>query len=154
MLRIFSKTTLLAAALLTGICIGLFAASPVAAQGPDDCPPTCHQCSHGSGLSCLHHPRVNCRDRQYGQPDLFYNYYVPDTCGGVPAAMYIAPRPVPPLVGHTYYTYQPFLPHELLYQHHRTYYRYYNHGRGLTRTHISWKRAPMTGATQFLRIAR
>ena len=58
---------------------------------------------------------TNCRPRTYGQPDLFYNYYVPGTCGGVPAAAYIAPVPVPPVVGHTYYTYQPFLPNELLY---------------------------------------
>ena len=55
-----------------------------------------------------------------------------------------SPRvPVPAWVGHTYYTYQPFLPNELLYQHHRTYYRYYDQGRGLTRTAISWSRPPI-----------
>ncbi len=63
----------------------------------------------------------------------------------MPAALYVAPRPVPPVVGQTYFTYQPFMPHELLYQHHRSYYRYYDCGRGLTRTHISWYRAPVSG---------
>ncbi len=87
--------------------------------------------------------QVNCRQQTWGTPELFYNYYVPGTCGGVPAQMYLSPRPVPPMVGHTYYTYQPFMPHELLYQHHRKYYRYYDNGRGLTRTHISWYRPPV-----------
>lgn len=57
--------------------------------------------------------------RQY---DLFYNYYV-DGAGGVPAQLYIAPRPTPPLVGHTYVTYQPLMPHEYLYRPHLRVYR-------------------------------
>ena len=55
--------------------------------------------------------------------DLFYNYYV-DGDSGVPAQMYPAPRPTPPFVGHTYFTYQPFLPHEFMYPHSRVYRRY------------------------------
>lgn len=81
--------------------------------------------------------------RTYGQPDLFYNYYVPGGPGGVPAAMYLAPRPVPPLVGHTYHTYQPLMPHEYLYQHQRKYYRYYGCGTGLTRTRVRYVRTPI-----------
>lgn len=54
--------------------------------------------------------------------DLFYNYYVPGN-GVPPAQLYVSPRPTPPLVGHTYVTYQPFYPHEWLYPHHRVYYR-------------------------------
>ena len=81
--------------------------------------------------------------RSFGQPDLFYNYYVPGGPGGVPAAMYLAPRPVPPLVGHTYYTYQPLLPHEVMYPHQRRYYRYYNCGPGLTRTSVRFMRTPI-----------
>ena len=161
MLRIFGKTTWLAAALFitTSLVLpwtpGASAEEPAAsadsqvggenvASGAQSCP-TC-------GLR--HQQTANCRPQYYGQPELFYNYYVPGTCGGVPAAMYIAPQPVPALVGHTYYTYQPFMPHELLYQHHRTYYRYYDGGRGLTRTHVSWYRPPLTSWTQYLRIAR
>jgi hypothetical protein len=54
--------------------------------------------------------------------DLFYNYYVPPVGeGSVAAAMYPCPRPTPPLVGHTYITYQPLMPAEFLYQHHRHY---------------------------------
>lgn len=83
-----------------------------------------------------HNPQ--CREYQYGTPDLFYNYYVPPTCGGLGAQLYVAPLPVPPHVGHTYYTYQPLMPHEFLYKHHRTYHRYYDDGRGLTRTSVRW----------------
>ena len=54
--------------------------------------------------------------------DLFYNYYVPPVGPySVGAQMYLCPRPTPPLVGHTYITYQPLMPHEFLYTHHRHY---------------------------------
>lgn len=73
--------------------------------------------------------------------DLFYNYYQSGSImGGVPAQMYLSPRPVPPLVGHTYITYQPLMPHEFLYRHDRTY-RRYNSPRALIPsnvTRVSW----------------
>jgi hypothetical protein len=73
-------------------------------------------------------------------PDLFYNYYVPPGEGGaVGAALYPSPRPTPPLVGHTYVTYQPLMPHEFLYRHHRTYVRWHPGG-GHTKTHVIWGR--------------
>lgn len=84
-----------------------------------------------------------CIEREAGNPDLFASYYAPATCGGVPAQMYVSPLPTPEVVGHTYITYQPFMPHELMYPHHRFYYRYYNGGRGLTRTHVSWHNVPV-----------
>ena len=60
-------------------------------------------------------------------PDVFYNFYVPPVPAGaypgVGAQLYVAPRPVPPRVGHTWYTYPPFMPHEFLYKHHRRYIR-------------------------------
>lgn len=60
-------------------------------------------------------------------PDVFYNYYVPPVpAGGYPgfgAQLYVAPRPVPPRVGHTWITYPPFMPHEFLYKHKRRYVR-------------------------------
>jgi hypothetical protein len=94
-------------------------------------PGGCRTCSNGE---CLY--------RFYGQPDLFYNYYAWPSCTGLGAELYISPRPVPPLVGHTYITYQPLMPHEFMYSHHRTYHRYYNGGQGLNRTlvtyHHSW----------------
>jgi hypothetical protein len=63
-------------------------------------------------------------------PDLFYNFYNgPTPCGpGLPAQLYISPRPTPPLVGHTFITYQPLLPHEFMYHHHRKYYKYHHLG--------------------------
>jgi hypothetical protein len=93
--------------------------------------------SASTALAGGRHP-AECRSYQYGNPDLFYNFYVPPTCGGIGAEMYISPLPVPAHVGHTYYTYQPFMPHEMLYKHHRSYHRYYNEGRGLTRTSVRW----------------
>jgi hypothetical protein len=53
-------------------------------------------------------------------PPVFSNYYA-DT-PGVPAQLYVSPLPTPPVVGHTWITYQPLAPHEQLYHHHRRYY--------------------------------
>lgn len=72
-------------------------------------------------------------------PNLFYNYYVPPVgCGGVGAQLYLSPRPTPPLVGHTYVTYQPLMPHEFLYEHQRKYLRR-NPGSGWTVTSVEWR---------------
>lgn len=71
-------------------------------------------------------------------PDLFYNYYVQDPVYGIPAEMYTAPITTPPHTGYTYHTYPPLYPHEFLYRHHRTYYHYYNGGKGLNRTKVKW----------------
>ncbi len=153
MLRNFKKTTLFATALCASL--GFFACS-AHAQELTECPPGTAAGAAGQGW--LHHQRQNCRPQTWGSPELFYNYYVPGTCGGNPAQLYLAPRPVPPYVGYTYFTYQPFMPHELLYQHHRTYHRYYNGGRGLTRTYVSWYRPPvrsgLTAVYNHFRIAR
>ena len=161
MLRIFATTTWFAAALLTCSCLGLVGLQQASAAESSNCPncgPTVAKHRPGHGHLCGKCNQQNCRQRQYGQPELFYNYYVPGTCGGVPAQLYVAPRPVPPVVGETYYTYQPFMPHELLYQHDRTYYRYYDNGRSLTRTHISWYRptvpSMLGGLANHFRIAK
>jgi hypothetical protein len=88
---------------------------------------------HGHHGNC-----IACRNHEYGNPDLFYNFYVPPTCGGMGGEMYPAPGLVPAYVGQTYFTYQPLMPHEFLYKHRRVYHRYYNEGRGLTRTSVNW----------------
>ncbi len=70
--------------------------------------------------------------------DLFYNYYAPPAGeGGVSAKLYPCPRPTPPLVGHTFITYQPLLPHEMLYKHHRVY-RTQHEDAARTRTSVRW----------------
>jgi len=70
--------------------------------------------------------------------DLFYNYYAdPGVCGTAAAELYISPQPAPPFVGHTYVTYQPLLPHEMLYQHKRTYWSHPWSG-GWTRTRVHY----------------
>lgn len=79
------------------------------------------------------------RHISYQQPkDLFYNYYAqPGPYNGAAAEMYLAPRPVPPHVGHTWVTYQPFMPHEFLYHHNRSYYTHSN-GAGWRRTNVRY----------------
>ncbi len=57
--------------------------------------------------------------------NLFQNFYTPQGPSISTAAMYNAPHPVPYWVGTSMYTYQPFYPHEHLYQHKKNYYNYY-----------------------------
>lgn len=84
--------------------------------------------------------RTRAGDPHHKTPNLFTNYYVPPGgCGGTAAQLYVSPRPTPPLVGHTYVTYQPLMPHEFLYPHSRTYVRR-NPGSGLTVTKVWWDR--------------
>jgi hypothetical protein len=101
---------------------------------------------------------IVCREREAGNPDLFANYWVPPGCGQVGASLYVAPQPVPPWVGHTYITYQPLMPHELLYKHHHSYYRYYDGGRGMTRARVAYYNPPLRtglkGVAQHFRIPR
>lgn len=71
--------------------------------------------------------------------DLFYNYYVPPVgANSVGAELYPCPRPTPPMVGHTYITYQPLMPHEFLYKHHRTYWTVHDDAPA-TRTKVHWR---------------
>jgi hypothetical protein len=101
---------------------------------------------------------ASCQPFGYAQNSLFSNYYQTGACGGVPAKMYVAPIPVPQLVGNTYITNEALMPHELLYPHHRHYYRYTNEGRGMTRTSIHYYSPPFSHAAHYighgLRIAR
>lgn len=69
--------------------------------------------------------------------DLFYNYYVGPNPSGTAAEMYVSPQPVPASTGHTYTTYQPFMPHEMMYRHHRSYHTH-NPGSGWTRTNVRY----------------
>jgi hypothetical protein len=66
-------------------------------------------------------PRASAEIPYQGPKDVCYNYYAAPGPGMVGAELYLCPRPVPPLVGHTYITYPPLMPHEFLYKHHRTY---------------------------------
>jgi hypothetical protein len=69
--------------------------------------------------------------------DLFYNSYVGPQPSGTAAQMYVAPVPVPQAMGHTYVTYQPFMPHEYMYQHHRSYWTHHP-GNSWTRTKVRY----------------
>jgi hypothetical protein len=88
-----------------------------------------------------------CVPRTYGYPDLFYNYYTQGNCNATNAQMYIAPVPVPPNVGHTFYTYQPFMPQEMLYWHKDRFHNYYDGGRGMNHTKVHYFAPPIRQAT-------
>lgn len=69
--------------------------------------------------------------------DLFANYQVGPNPSGTAAQMYVSPLPVPALMGHTYTTYQPWMPHEYLYKHCRSHYAHVP-GSGWTRAKIRY----------------
>lgn len=106
---------------------------------------------NGSGGDCI--------ARGYGRPDLFYNYYTQGNCNTANAQLYLSPLPIPPNVGHTFYTYQPFYPHHYLYWHKDRYHNYYDNGRGMNRTRAVYYAPPIhTAISNFywnkLRLAR
>lgn len=84
--------------------------------------------------------------RDYGQPDLFYNYYTQGNANSVNAQMYVSPVPVPHNVGHTFGTYQPWYPHHYLYWHKDRYHNYYDNGRGMNRTRATYYSPPVRQA--------
>ena len=70
--------------------------------------------------------------------DQFCNHYVPAVgYQGQAALLYVAPRPAPPLVGYTYITYEPLMPHEFLWKHCRCYKRIHPDGKR-TKVHVFW----------------
>lgn len=75
-------------------------------------------------------------------PQLFAQQYS-QGMGMTHAQMYVSPQPVPAWVGHTYITYQPLYPHEMLYPHTKRYHNYYDGGRGLNRTRVHYSTAPV-----------
>jgi len=87
-----------------------------------------------------------CVPRTYGNPDLFYNYYTQGNCNGTNAQMYLSPVPVPANVGHTFYTYQPFNPQEMLYWHTDRFHNYYDGGRGMNHTKVHYFAPPIRQA--------
>ena len=71
-------------------------------------------------------------------PQLFANQYTQGYANQATAEMYVAPVPTPAWVGHTYYTYQPLYPHEMMYAHTHRYHSYYDGGRGLNSTKVHY----------------
>jgi hypothetical protein len=110
-----------------------------------------------------------------GTENLYSQYYTQPGVSIAHAEMYPAPHPVPAHVGHSYYTYQPLMPHEMMYTHSRNYYNFYaspssfycnmcggptyQPGYGMTKTSVRWQNgcthiAPLAGTiTPFSRIA-
>lgn len=93
-----------------------------------------------------------------------FSQYTTQGQGSATAGMYPAPHYVPSRVGHTYYTYQPLMPHEMMHAHSKNYYNYYggsemfyrnkygqhSGGSGLNKTTVVWQNganhiAPLPG---------
>ena len=83
---------------------------------------------------------------------MFSQYYTQPGASSVNAELYPAPHPVPANVGYSNYTYQPLMPHEMLYQHSRNYYNWtagsdafyhsgcrYPCGGALNKTTVHWQ---------------
>ena len=76
--------------------------------------------------------------------DMFSQYASASGASAINAGIYQAPHYSPALGGHSYYTYQPLMPHEMMYAHSRNYFNYYNtnqcgHPDSLTKTSIRWQ---------------
>ena len=85
---------------------------------------------------------------QFGQGNSANNLFSQYSTGGVgstTAGMYPAPYDSPRLGAQSHYTYQPLMPHEMMYQHSRNYYNYYNSGGyyggndSLNKTKVRWQ---------------
>jgi len=81
---------------------------------------------------------------QFGQGNSPNNLFQQYSTGGT--AMYPAPHYSPQLGAQSLYTYQPLMPHEMMYQHQRNYYNYYNSGGymgggcdSLNKTTVKWQ---------------
>lgn len=76
---------------------------------------------------------------------LFSQYTTQGGASSATAGMYPAPHSVPQNVGSSYYTYQPLMPHEMMYTHSRNYFNYYNDssyyggGGSLNITSVRWQ---------------
>lgn len=86
---------------------------------------------------------------QFGQGNsanhLFSQYQTGAGPNATTAGMYPAPYDSPQLGAQSYYTYQPLMPHEMMYQHSRNYFNYYNTGGymsgfdSLNKTKVRWQ---------------
>ena len=91
-------------------------------------------------ISCL---TVAPASAQLGEGNTPNNLFMQYTAGN--AGMYPAPHYAPSLGAQSYYTYQPLMPHEMMYQHSRNYYNYYNTGgyfggnNALNKTSVRWQ---------------
>ena len=105
-----------------------------------------YHCGYGcGGHGCGHCGGHGCAVCGGAGNDLFYNYYGPQTGagGGVTTQMYAAPHETPHPAIQTYYTYQPWLPHEHMYHHNRKYTQCQDGGLGRTQTTVSWGGSPI-----------
>lgn len=101
-----------------------------------------HRASHVGDVGSI--------ERSYGNTDLFYNYYTNGMANRANAQMYMSPLPVPPNVGHTFFTYQPFYPEEMLYWHKNKFHNNYDNGRGMNRTRATYFAPPIRQAASNL----
>lgn len=76
-------------------------------------------------VTCLAATPVSAQfDDSQPASDLFSQYTTPSGPSMTTAGMYPAPHYAPAMGAQSYYTYQPLMPHEMMYQHSRNYFNY------------------------------
>lgn len=102
-------------------------------------------------VTCLAAAPVSAQFGDGSSPNyLFSQYATPNGPNMTTSGMYPAPHYSPQLGAQSYYTYQPLMPHEMMYQHSRNYYNYYNTNSynncgapdSLTKTSVRWQSGP------------
>ena len=79
-------------------------------------------------VACVSFATVAVQAQDGSLPNNLFPQYYTQGAGQTTAGMYPAPHWVPAHVGHTYGTYQPLMPHEMMYQHSRNYFNFYGAG--------------------------
>jgi hypothetical protein len=95
-------------------------------------------------VTCLAAAPASAQFGQVNAPgNLFSQYVTPNGPNALTAGMYPAPHYSPALGAQSYYTYQPLMPHEMMYQHSRNYFNYYGSNNcgaqdSLNKTSVRW----------------
>ena len=109
-----------------------------------------------AAVTCLAAAPVSAQIGDGNSPNyLFSQYATPDGPNMTTAGMYPAPHYSPALGAQSYYTYQPLMPHEMMYQHSRNYFNYYSSNNcgatdSVNKTSVRW----MSGANHIGQLKR
>lgn len=80
-----------------------------------------------AAVMCLAAATVSAQNTETHLPnDMFSQYSTANGPSTTTAGIYPAPHYSPSLGAQSYYTYQPLMPHEMMYAHSRNYFNYYN----------------------------
>ncbi|MFK7766850.1 MAG: hypothetical protein AB8B55_06480 [Mariniblastus sp.] len=95
--------------------------------------------------TCISVAPVSAQLGQGNSSNNLFSQYATGGAGMINAGMYPAPYDSPRLGAQSHYTYQPLMPHEMMYQHQRNYFNYYNSSGfmgsndSLNKTKVRWQ---------------